>query len=201
LENENLQQLSGLTTILCTKKGFTTKKEGSGLGLSYASDTIKKWGGTVEINSSTNKGTTVTLELPTQDPPNWFIDNLAIKNQTIIVCVDDSRSVGAVWNERMRENKGILSIIYCSSKKELIKSLPNLIDKECLFLIDHEFSGKSYSGEDIIEIIINLKKPNFKPILVTSRSSDSTIKNFCIDHNIKMISKIFIPKIPINIID
>ena len=45
--------------------GFTTGKgtTGSGLGLSHAIETVKKWGGSLSISSLVNQGTTVTIKL------------------------------------------------------------------------------------------------------------------------------------------
>lgn len=48
-----------------TKKGTSTKKGGSGLGLSYASNTIEQWGGKLALESSEGNGTTVSIVFPT----------------------------------------------------------------------------------------------------------------------------------------
>lgn len=47
---------------------FTTKKEGegTGLGLSISYGIIKNHGGTIDVNSIVNEGTTFTIKLPTQ---------------------------------------------------------------------------------------------------------------------------------------
>lgn len=47
------------------QKGFTTKHQtGHGLGLSYCFDVVKSWGGNINIESTPNEGTTVTIEWP-----------------------------------------------------------------------------------------------------------------------------------------
>ena len=43
---------------------FSTKQKGYGLGLSIASQTIMKHGGTIDIKSLPGKGTTVSMMLP-----------------------------------------------------------------------------------------------------------------------------------------
>jgi two-component system sensor histidine kinase PilS (NtrC family) len=43
---------------------FTTKRGGTGLGLSTASRVIERLGGSLEVTSSSSEGTTVTVELP-----------------------------------------------------------------------------------------------------------------------------------------
>ncbi len=44
---------------------FTTKEDGSGLGLAFAHHIIKDHGGTISVTSSTGKGTTILVALPT----------------------------------------------------------------------------------------------------------------------------------------
>jgi len=43
---------------------FTTKKEGSGIGLSLSREIIRLHGGSIDLTSSTQIGTTVTIQLP-----------------------------------------------------------------------------------------------------------------------------------------
>ncbi len=47
------------------KIGFTTKKTGSGIGLSVAKRTIELHGGAIEFDSAQDAGTTVTITIPT----------------------------------------------------------------------------------------------------------------------------------------
>ena len=47
------------------KVGFTTKKTGSGIGLSVAKWTVELHGGTIEFDSAQDTGTTVTITIPT----------------------------------------------------------------------------------------------------------------------------------------
>jgi signal transduction histidine kinase len=51
------------------KPFFTTKKNGTGLGLVIMKDMMAKMDGTIEIASAENAGTTLTLDLPAGRPP------------------------------------------------------------------------------------------------------------------------------------
>jgi signal transduction histidine kinase len=44
--------------------GFTTKESGSGLGLALVRRTVSAYGGTMRLESSPGRGTTVRIELP-----------------------------------------------------------------------------------------------------------------------------------------
>jgi signal transduction histidine kinase len=46
------------------KVGFTTKKTGSGIGLSVAKRSVERHGGTIALDSVENEGTTVTITIP-----------------------------------------------------------------------------------------------------------------------------------------
>ena len=43
---------------------YTTKKDGSGLGVALSNEIIKAHNGTLEYKSKLNKGTNVTIKLP-----------------------------------------------------------------------------------------------------------------------------------------
>jgi signal transduction histidine kinase len=49
------------------KPFFTTKSDGTGLGLSITRKIIREHGGTIDVESVVNKGTTFTIQLPRQD--------------------------------------------------------------------------------------------------------------------------------------
>ncbi len=48
---------------------FTTRRTGSGLGLAIARNIIEGLGGTIVVESRSNVGTIVRIELPDQPPP------------------------------------------------------------------------------------------------------------------------------------
>ena len=77
ITTSNFKNLFALVTISDTGIGihpdnlknifkpfFTTKNDGTGLGLFICYDIIKNHNGTMEIQSQPNQGTTVTIKLP-----------------------------------------------------------------------------------------------------------------------------------------
>lgn len=77
------------------------KEKGQGLGLYHAKETIQSWGGNIKIESEIGKGTTVTLSLPKQPAPNWFLPELVVRENLIII-LDDDESIHQVWNNRLK---------------------------------------------------------------------------------------------------
>lgn len=180
------------------EKGFSTKESGSGLGLFHAHEIITQSHGSIAIDSKTNQGTTIRIQLPLAPTPSWFATKLIVPRDSIVVCVDDSVSIWNVWQERFRTIAGNLELRYCSDKASLLRELGKEDSKLKTYLVDYEFSGQTYTGFDLIEKIFEYKKPDDQVLLVTSRSGEE-IQTFCIDNDIQIVSKFFALKIPIEI--
>jgi signal transduction histidine kinase len=181
-------------------RGFTTKKTGSGLGLFHAKETLKKLGGDIHMNSEVGKGTTVSLLIQLCEVPEWFIDTLSIPDHSILVCVDDSVSIWNAWQERFKAMTHEIDLRYCEDKEALLMQLREQSDKPYTYLIDYEFSGKLYTGLDLIKLVLKFKKPNDQVYLVTSRSGEANVHQFCSEHQVKLIPKFFALKIPLVVI-
>lgn len=179
-------------------RGFTTKITGSGLGLFHAQQTVSEWGGSIELTSIIGEGTTICISLPLQKPPYWFIDQLSIPDNSVVICVDDSVSIWHAWQERFKSINSNIELRYCNDKPSLLRELGKQEQKPCTYLVDYEFSGQNYTGLELIEQILSYKKSIDQVFLVTSRSGEE-VQCFCSEHNISIISKFFALKIPVNI--
>jgi len=182
-------------------RGFTTKENGSGLGLHHAKEILNEWHGHIELSSNSGKGCTVKLELPAKEAPIWFISQLSFLEKSFIICVDDSISILNAWRDRFDSLKSDVILKYCSSEEDLDRVFSELKKVPYTFLIDYEFSGSSYTGIDLVTKINKLNLPSVRIFLVTSHSSEPEIQDFCVKNEIYLISKLFSLKIPINIIN
>jgi anti-sigma regulatory factor (Ser/Thr protein kinase) len=173
------------------KRGFTTKETGSGLGLFHARETLKKLGGDIHMSSEVGKGTSVSLSIPQCDVPEWFIDTLTIPDHSLLICVDDSVSIWNVWQDRFKAMTHDIDLRYCANKEDLLVQLREQSDKPYTYLIDYEFSGKLYTGLDLIRLVLKFKKPGDQVYLVTSRSGEANVHAFCRENKVKLIPKFF----------
>lgn len=181
------------------KHGFTTKDKGKGLGLSHAKENIEGWGGSISLMPNFDKGVSVYITLPIKKPPLWFVDKLLFSRSNSIICVDDSISIYHAWNQRLHPYFDESNLIYCQTKEELMSELTKHKIDHCIFLVDHEFSGKKYNGIDLIKIILLRGVLPCRIFFVTSRSTEPEIQEFCEKSDIKIISKNFVFKIPLQV--
>ncbi len=176
-------------------RGFTTKKSGSGLGLFHAKETLSQWGGKIELHNNISQGAFATITLPLQKSPDWFLDELFFQKNSTVICVDDSISIFHAWQERFKGLSGNIDLQYAKSKEALLSIIEKNKNNICTYLIDYEFSGKPYNGLDLIDIILLSKSEASRIFLVTSRSDEIHIQQFCAENNIQMIPKFFAFKI------
>ncbi len=180
--------------------GFTTKSKGSGLGLHHARESLAKWGGSIELLPNFPHGCIAKIKLPVKKPPSWFVSSMSLSDGATVICVDDSISIWHVWQERFKSVNSKINLCYCSSKEDLLYEIEIHKQKTCTYLIDYEFSGKFYTGFELINIIISSGNTNNKIYLVTSRSNEKEIQEFCLLKKIFIIPKFFAPIIPLRII-
>ena len=175
-----------------TKHGFSyCKKNGTGIGLSYAKEYIEKIGGLLVINSEIGFGTTVTIKLLRTEEPSWFCASLDINNNARVVILDDDPSIHDAWNEKL---KGILGveIVHFSVASDLTAETIITLNPD-IYLIDYELLSDHKNGLDLIDEL-GLSQKSF---LVTSCFEDSVVRSRCEMLGLKIIPKSYVPYIPI----
>ncbi len=183
------------------KRGETYGKEnGSGLGIFHAMETIKSFQGSLEIDSKLGNGTKVSIFLPRENEPAWFVPAIKLKtNQTLIV-FDDDQSIHQIWKGRLESvpNGSQIQVRNFSDPTELRKFYgKNFTDlDEALFLMDYEISGSSENGLDLIENL-GIHKQS---ILVTSRYEEKNIRDRCEGLGVKLIPKSMSGFVPIEVV-
>lgn len=173
---------------------YTSSKEtGTGIGISSALENIKSWHGNLYIKSKLNEGSQVTIDLPIAEPPAWFLSKLQITKNTAIVVIDDDISIHNIWTEHFKNFAATINLTHFYTPDEILKYNSSDTNTNKLFLIDYEFIDSDTTGINIIKQL-NIFSQS---ILVTSRYEDEIVRNFCIETNIKIIPKNFVPYIKI----
>jgi len=186
------------------QRGETHGKEGrgSGLGLCHARTWLDSWGGSLQIQSEVDRGTSVILQLPTDIAPEWFVSELLLFPSNAVVILDDDISVHQIWQSRFDEmkvkNAGIV-VYHLSTPDELTAWIRDFSDvaKTALFLADYELLGHKQTGLNLIETF------NVGPqsILVTSRYEEKQIMAECRRLGVRLIPKGLAGFVPVRIDD
>lgn len=169
------------------------KEGGRGLGLKHAMSKIHSWGGSLHIESTETKGTTILINLKTAPSPNWFVSQLVIKNDGYVVVLDDDESIHHTWQEHFRANKRDTKVENFFQARDFIAwQQENKLTQ--LYLIDYELVGQNMNG---LEVIRNLGISD-KAFLVTSHYDNLNVRRECEQSSVKIIPKSFVPHVVIH---
>ncbi len=99
--------------------GKDNSQSGSGLGVYHAMKTVQEFNGSIRFESTTkddismnpnsseikHTGTTITLEIPQADSPEWFAKVISLKSGQEFITVDDDISIHQIWKGRLESAK------------------------------------------------------------------------------------------------
>jgi PAS domain S-box-containing protein len=167
---------------------FSTKKDGSGLGLATSYSIIMKHGGHITFSSRKNEGTTFFIYLPvaTAKISSYEIeeDEEAIPTSGHILIMDDNIEVQTVLS-KMLKKFGFQVECAVDGKEAIEKYQASLIkNKFDLIIMDLTVSG-GMGGKEAMKQIYNLD-PNVKAIVSSGYSQDLTMSNYK-DHHFQGI--------------
>ncbi len=181
------------------EQGFSFgKKSGAGFGLYHAKQQINRFNGKLLIESEVNVGTQVTIVLPQCNPPSWFCDTLAIKDDACIVILDDDPSIHDTWENKFYSWPTVKRVHFSKAADLTPQKVKDL--KPDLYLIDYELLSDVYNGLDVIESL----GINDHSCLVTSCFEESNVRGRSENLNVKIIPKSYVPYLSIyvtNLID
>jgi signal transduction histidine kinase len=181
------------------QEGFSYDKEGgSGIGLYSAKRVVENMGGELEIHSQLRRGTNVSIILPRDAPPPWFMPQLEVVNGMTIAVLDDQAIVHDVWRDRFAESNVRVKFVNFLSGEELRQWVQTTRPAgSVLYLCDYELKGESDTG---IDIICQLGIAD-KAVLVTGHSRSPKIRAQCEKKGIRLIPKELVSEVPIVVKD
>ena len=171
--------------------GVTSKgKEGSGLGLYSAIENIKKWRGSLEINSKYKEGTAINISIPLCEENFLMPTQVFIEPNTEVLVIDDDSSYLNLYREKFSsgnfdENKISFSFFdKIEFVRRKIKEL-KVKNKKYFLFSDQNFGPREITGLDLIKEL----KIEEKSILLTSDATKPSIIDKCSRHCIPVVSK------------
>jgi signal transduction histidine kinase len=173
------------------------KRNGSGLGISYAIACIKKWCGTYNVNSQEGYGTTFTISLPCAEQPLLFLGKLNLKPTVQIIVLDDDDSIHTKWDKKLdilkKENN--FTIRHFHQPEDLIEFINESGLNNNLFLLDYHLCNNDKNGLDVISSL----KIEEHSILVTNSYDDEFVRERCLKMGIRILPKSHVDFIPIEV--
>lgn len=173
--------------IIRTTGGSHGKKEGFGMGLNHAKETVSQAQGLFSINSKLGAGAVVTLDLPIATRPEWVANKIEVSKEKKIIVLDDDASVRLLWQDRLQG----YDVISLADPEEFNIGLYPV--EECFYLLDHESVQSKVRGLDLINSC-NLAK---QAILVTSHFNDPKLQKEVISVGTKILPKFMISQVPV----
>ena len=180
------------------EKGFTFGKEGgSGLGLYGAKRFTDSVGGSLEISSTVEQGTSVAVSLPLLLPPSWYLQKISLVPDTKIIVVDDDSSIFDVWQDRF-SRAGLapekLRHVRCRSELERVVSALKT-DEPILFLLDFDLGDESDDGLQLATLIPS----GATKALITSHYDNGVVRARAEEAGVKILPKQLVPFVPIEL--
>ncbi len=128
------------------KSGTTTRRDGRGLGLSHAKNTLKVLGGKIKLESKVGFGTEVLLYVPLENAlgnNEKIIQNVisipTAKTRTCVL-VDDDQTVSEIWKDEALKAK--INLIIFSHPREASTALVKLDKLNTDLYVDVNFGGE-----------------------------------------------------------
>jgi signal transduction histidine kinase len=167
--------------------GSFGKVGGAGIGLAHGKSALAKVGGSLSIDSSVGKGTTITLQMPTAPTPSWCATTLNLSDAKAIVVLDDDESIHLLWRERL----GTERIHYLTDPEQF--DIARFPPETTRYIFDHDICGSPVTGLDLIRSH-NLSN---RAVLVTSYFNETKIQRAVEQAGAAMLPKFMISKVPI----
>ncbi|MFN3454299.1 MAG: sensor histidine kinase [Pseudobdellovibrio sp.] len=166
-----------------------SSQSGNGLGLYHAKKTIEKMNGKFEIHSIEGKGTTIKMILPLSKSPDWFAEQINLKDKKYLVSLDDDASIHNIWSERIKNCELFQSVehIKFQSHEAFEKHVLSNMDQlnKSIYLVDYELINQKKTGLDVIEELA-LEKYS---ILITSHYDEPEIQKRAEALKLKILPK------------
>ncbi|MBS0358569.1 MAG: PAS domain S-box protein [Proteobacteria bacterium] len=177
------------------------KKEGNGIGLMQVQETLKNYQGEMNIDSKENEGTKIILIFPRMNAPVWIADKISLRDNDIVVILDDEKSIHGAWNMRFESilksysNIELKNFWFAKEALEFMESI-SLIDRPRIFLLtDFELLKEKITGLDVV-LQANIKRA----VLVTSHYANKQVLADAAKTDTKILPKQLASEISIEVI-
>lgn len=176
------------------------KNNGHGIGMMQVLDTLRKNNGKLEIESSPDAGTRMTVRFARAVTPQWAATELNLCRDQTVLILDDDQFIHGAWDTHFTtvlQNNPDMKIIHFTEGSKLLDYLIALSPAEMskvYLLSDYELLKQKMNGLDIIQ-----QMQIRQAMLVTSHYDNSGVIERVKELNISVLPKRLASKIPIKL--
>lgn len=172
----------------------SNKKEGCGLGLKQAMETVHLYHGRLDANSEKGKGTTLSVAFPLSEQPKWISAHIELQKNDTVVVFDHDISNHNAWKRLLKDYSNELTLKFFREQNEVVNFLDKLpdSDKKKVFLcIGYDVSADSKSVFDSISLLLKLGFVR-QCMVIAGAYLGEQLQTLVTSHGIKILPKQFL---------
>ncbi|MDR0677645.1 MAG: ATP-binding protein [Holosporaceae bacterium] len=190
MPKETIEKIMNKARVASDKIG------GYGVGLTQLRSTLEKMNGDLEVLSEMGVGTDFIITIPISEKPHWFASKIILHKGNIVVIVDDEPLIHYIWERRLKDYSGDISIKCFSKYQEAMDFIETVQEKKrMLLLVDYELKSNDVNGITFIEKN-NMQKQS---ILVTGFYNKEKVRNSAEKSGIRILPKFYISEVLITL--
>lgn len=168
------------------EKDYTSKENGSGLGLFYGKQYVEAEGGTLNVQSELNIGTTMSLMCPQVAPPAWIRNILFLHSFNRIVLIDDFKPNLELMKGKLLRHCSDKEIFTFTDLDEVSTFIKNDDTKKTFYFFDYDFVNSTSNG---LNCIID-NKITSRSVLATHQHENDDLVSRCLKEGVRIIPKV-----------
>ncbi|MDR0555942.1 MAG: PAS domain-containing protein [Holosporaceae bacterium] len=176
----------------------STKHEGAGLGLGQILATVDSYGGTLDVESSGNDGTTFLLKFPLVDCSEEVAKELIFTSDDVIVVLDNNPEVFRILEKRLGSFTPRPTLKFFSKSSDASDFVESFLEKEKIFLLSEQEPGDGTM--DRLMLILQSRLPRSRCLVLSDAQADGNLQDLVRAANVKILFKPFLQDVPIMVI-
>ena len=173
----------------------SSKKEGCGLGLQQAMETVRIYNGKLEVTSEKGQGTTLRIIFPLSKPPKWVSTHISLHKDNIVMVFDKNISIHNIWTRLLNKYSGELKLKFFKDAYDAIDFFDALAEndkKNVVAFMDYDSGiGDAADGLDGL-LQCGLMK---RSVIATSTYHNKQLQNLIASSGAKILPKQFLSEV------
>lgn len=166
---------SGVVESILNYKSITYgKKGGHGVGFLQINSAIEKFKAKLSIDSVQGSGTTISIQIPIIQSPDYIAQEIIVRPGNTVVIVDDEQSIHDLL--RIMFKNMPVSLVHFKDAQKAVDFIADFKEKSSILLLsDYEFRDQNINGAQVIEQVNGVRA-----IIITNNYHEVVAQNLCV---------------------